>query len=210
MTERKITFPLSLMRAATFSALLGAGAAQAAVAWDEAVNGDLSGDPFAPNVAGLGAGSNGLFGTTGRAGVGGLVDRDYLSFTVPAGHVLAALNVLPGTTTVGGGSFIGLAAGGVVTTDPEGFSAEGLLGWTLYGPDQIGTSLLDAMSVPSLGSTGFEVPLPAGTYTVWIQETAVGTVNYALDLVVAEVPEAPTGLAMLAGLALLGAALRRR
>lgn len=190
--------------------LAAAATAQAATAWNESVQGDLSGDRFAPDVAALGAGSNLLLGTTGRPFAGGPVDRDYLNFTVPAGHVLTGLMVLDGTTTIGGGSFIGLAEGGVVTTDPDGFSAVGLLGWTLYGPDQLGQNLLDSMSAPSLGSTGFALPLPAGSYTVWIQETAVGSVSYALDLTVAAVPEAPTGMALLAGLAMLGAVLRRR
>ena len=40
--------------------------------------------------------------------------------------------------------------------------------------------------------------------------SGAGVANYALELMVVEVPEAPTVLTMLGGLALLGAALRRR
>ena len=192
------------------TAALLAGTAQAATAWDEATNGDLSNNGLAPSFAALVAGSNQVLGTTGRTVAGGPVDRDYLHFTVPAGHVLQSLWVLPGQVTLGGGAFIGLAAGNVVTTPPEGFSAEGLLGWTLFGIDQEGSDILEIMSIPALGSSGFTIPLPAGDYSVWIQETGVGSAVYKLDFMVAEVPEAPTALAMLGGLALLGAALRKR
>lgn len=187
-----------------------AATAPALAAWDESVNGDLSNDGLAPSFAAFVAGSNGLSGTTGRAFSGGPVDRDYLHFTVPAGHVLQSLWVLPGTTSLGGGAFIGLMSGTQFTVPPDTLSAAGMLGWTIFGADQIGSDLFDVMSVPSLDSSGFTVPLPAGDYSLWIQELAVGSAVYNLDFVVAEVPEAPTALAMLGGLALLAAALRRR
>lgn len=192
-------------------ALVAGGTAQAAVAWDESTNGDLSGNGLAPSFAAFAAGGNQLFGTTGRPVAGGEVDRDYLHFTVPAGYALQSLGVLPGTTGLpGAGAFIGLQAGNQVTVAPGGFSAAGLLGWTLFGPDQIGSDLFDSMSISAADSSGFAVPLPAGSYSLWVQETGVGAANYALEFVVVEVPEAPTALAMLGGLALLAAALRRR
>lgn len=207
MSVLKTSCPHALLAAA---ALLAATTTQAATAWDEAVNGDLSGNGLAPSFAAFVAGSNQLFGTTGRAPAGGPIDRDYLRFTVPAGHVLQSLMVLPGNTTLGSGAFIGLMAGPQFTVPPTATTAAGLLGWTLFGIDQEGTDILPAMSVPELGSSGFTIPLPAGDYSLWVQEAAIGTAVYKLDFIVAEVPEAPTGLAMLAGLALLGAALRRR
>jgi hypothetical protein len=205
-----MSFPRPLLGFALAAALLAGTAAQAAVAWDESSNGDLSNDGLAPSFAALVAGSNQLLGTTGRVMAGGAVDRDYLHFTVPAGHVLQSLQVLPGQVTLGGGAFIGLMAGPQFTVPPTTFSADGLLGWTLFGIDQEGTDILEIMSVPALGSSGFSIPLPAGDYSLWVQETSVGESVYKLDFVVAEVPEAPTALAMLGGLALLGAALRRR
>ncbi len=197
------------LRAATAAALLMAGAA-AQAAWNEATDGDLSNNGLAPSFAAFVAGSNLLSGTTGRAAAGGPVDRDYLHFTVPAGHALQALQVLPGTTSLGSGAFIGLMSGSTFTVPPDAASAAGLLGWTIFGVDQIDTDILEVMSFPSFDSIGFTVPLPAGDYSLWIQELAVGTASYRLDFVVAEVPEAPSVLAMLGGLALLGAALRRR
>ncbi len=195
--------------AAAAALLLPATAAQAA-GWNEASNGDLSNDGLAPSFLALTAGSNLLTGTTGRTGAGGPVDRDYLHISVPAGHVLQGLWVQPGTTSLGSGAFIGLMSGSTFTVPPDAASAAGLLGWTIFGVDQIDTDILEVMSFPSFDSIGFTVPLPAGDYSLWIQELAVGTASYRLDFVVAEVPEAPSVLAMLGGLALLGAALRRR
>ena len=199
----------ALQGAVATLALVGTGLAQAAVAWDESVSGDLSGDGLAPSFAALVAGSNTLRGTTGRP-AGGAIDRDYLHISVPAGHALQSLWVRTGTTTIGGGSFVGLMSGSQFTIPPSTFTADGMLGFTLFGPDQLDTDLFDVMSLPSLGSSGFEVPLPAGDYSLWVQETGTGSVSYALEFTVVVVPEAPTVLTMLGGLALLAGALRRR
>lgn len=210
MSAARLSRHTPLLVAAVAAALMAGTAAQAATAWDESVSGDLSNNGLEPSFAALVAGSNQLLGTTGRAVAGGPVDRDYLHITVPAGHVLQAINVLTGTTTIGGGSFIGLQAGAQVTLPVNTFSAEGLLGWTLFGPDQIDTDILGAMSLPANGSSGFEIPLPEGSYALWIQETGIGSVSYALELSVVAVPEAPTAAMLLGGLALLAGALRRR
>lgn len=203
---------LSIRHAVPFAAalLLSAGASHAAVAWDESVQGDLSGNNLAPTLISFAAGSNQLFGTTGVPTPGGQIDRDYFTFTVPAGHVLTALTVLPGNTRVGSGAFIGLMSGSVFTVPPTTFSAEGMLGWTLFGPDQEGENILQAMTQPDSGSSGFELPLPAGNYAIWIQEASVGTAIYRLDANVSAVPEAPTAAALLGGLALLSVAMRRQ
>lgn len=210
MSAKRPSMKSPLVMAMATAALLAGTAAQAATAWDESVNGDLSNSGLEPSFAALVAGSNELRGTTGRAFTAGPIDRDYLHFTVPAGHVLQALNVLAGTVPLDSFSFIGLQAGTRVTLPPDTFTATGLLGWTLFGVDQIGTDLLEPMSLPLNGSSGFTIPLPAGDYALWVQEASVGVSAYALDFVVVEVPEAPTGMAMLAGLALLAGALRRR
>lgn len=188
--------------------LVLAGPVQAAD-WNEGVNGDLSGNGLAPTVVSLASGSTAVRGTTGRAIAGGPVDLDYFTVTVPAGHELSALNVLAGTSTLGDGSFIGLMSGSTFTVPPTTATAAGLLGWTLFSETNIGDDLLGFMSTPSFGSTGFSPPLPAGSYSFWVQETAVGVSTYALSLEVTAVPEPSTALAMLAGLAVLAAARKR-
>lgn len=196
--------------AALSCAIVGlVGAAQAAD-WNEAVNGDFSGDGLAPNVLSLAAGGNAVRGTTGRAFAGGPVDRDYFSVTVPAGHELSELTVLAGTSALGDGSFIGLMSGSTFTVPPTTATAAGLLGWTLFNENNIGDDLLGFMSTPSFGSSGFAPPLPAGSYSFWVQETTVGVSTYAFSLVVTAVPEPSTALFMLGGLAALAAARKQR
>jgi hypothetical protein len=118
--------------------------------------------------------------------------------------------LLPGSVPVLDGSFIGVMEGSTFTVPPETETAEGLLGWTLFGENQIGEDLLNFMATPSFGSTGFTPPLPEGAYTFWVQETGVGVATYGFALTVTAVPEPATALSLLGGLALLSVALRRR
>lgn len=198
---------------------LGLGAAMAAalatapahaIGWNEAIDGDLSNDPLAPTFVALAVGSTTVWGTTGRDVPGGTVDRDYFTITVPDGHQLDAMLLLPGTQTLGGGSFLAIMAGNVFTVPPDTQSAAGLLGWTVFAGENAGSDMLAAMSLPALGSSGFSLPLPAGDYALWVQETDVGVATYGFEFALAPVPEVPSVLAMLAGLSLLGAAMRRR
>lgn len=201
---------MRLPRTAALSViLLAAGAAQAG-GWNEAIDGDLSNNYLAPTpIYTLGLGPNLIAGTTGQS-PDNVVDRDYFSFTVPAGHELTGLWVLAGTEPIGFGSFIGFSAGSVVGVGPEEFTAEGLLGWTLYNGEQVGTNLLVSMNTTEQGSSGYTLPLPAGTYSFWVQEGSYGTGTYNFDLRIAAVPEAPTAvLALIGGLGLLAARRRR-
>lgn len=197
-----------LLSAALLAAGLATGA-QAATVWDEAVSGDLANLGATPTAVGFGLGSNVVRGTTGRDS-GGVVDRDYFTFTLAPGWQIDTITVLPGTTFLGGSgvSFIGMQVGPVMTVDPNSGSATGLLGWWLYNENDIGVDILQQMGA-SPGAVGFSGALPAGTYTVWVQETGTGVANYGFDFSVTAVPEPASVLLMLAGVAGL-AALRRR
>lgn len=194
-------------------ALTGASfSISAATVYDEAGSGDLSNSGLSPTGITVADGSNQIFGTTGRGTAG--IDRDYFTFTISSGFDLASLTVLPGTTS-GGLSFIGLQAGNQVTLPTNTSDATGLLGWWLYGPADINTDLLPEMAVPAQGSSGFSVPLAAGTYSVWVQDFNRGTFNYGFDLAVAPVaatPEPSTyGLALTAlGFAAMAGFHRRK
>lgn len=202
---------LTLVACAAAAALVPATAtAGSPGGWNEAVNGDLSNDGLSPTFVALTEGSNLLTGTTGRSADTGQVDRDYLGITVPAGFELSTMLVLDGTASIGFGSFIGLMAGSTFTVAPDAPDATGLLGWTLYDAGNLGGDLLLFMSPPSFGSTGFTPPLPAGDYSFWIQETGTGVATYNFDMNLVAVPEPATALSLLAGLALLAAARRRR
>lgn len=136
---------------------------------DESVVGDFSDDGFAPTAFLLRAGMTEIVGTFGASGVPDRHDLDYVSVTVPEGHVLTRLVLLD--AYVGGAfSFVALEAGPAVTVPPDNTSVEtSLLGWAHFGSASIGSDLLPEMSV-SPGSVGFRSPLPAGTYSLWIME----------------------------------------
>ena len=178
--------------------------------YDEGISGDLSNAGTAPTVLTFGVGSNQVFGSSGQAG--GVVDRDYFTFTVLPDTFLTGIEVLPGTTSIGAGSlsFIAIAAGNQTSVVPTSGSAAGLLGWTHYGPGDIGTNILDDMNRTTAGSSGFTAPLGPGSYTVWIQETAAGSANYGFDFNLLSVPEPGTWATMLLGFAAVGWQVRRR
>lgn len=188
---------------------LGATSAHATTFWDEATAGDLSNNGLTPTSVTLSLGENLLLGSTGR--IGGIVDRDYFSFVLPAGWQLDTLTVLPGTTALGAApsSFIAVQAGPQVTVNPTGGSAAGLLGWAHYGENDIGTDILGLMGVAP-GASGFAGSLPAGAYSFWIQDTGTGVADYRLSFGVSAVPEPAAWALWLAGLAATAGLVRRR
>ncbi|MCQ9373040.1 hypothetical protein NMQ14_02110 [Methyloversatilis sp. XJ19-13] len=182
--------------------------------FDEDVLGDLSNDHLAPTVLMLGpdgshavAGSNVVTGRIGRAN--GVIDRDYLNFIVPDGYVLKELKVGQQTTFGNQGSFIGLAAGAVMTDPERTPDASALLGYHIYGSADRGQDILDDMAA-AIGTVGFSAPLAAGSYTLWIQETSNGAFRYRMNLVLAPVPEADRAVLLLSGLMLTALVVRRR
>jgi len=190
-------------------AFLYGTAAHGDTIYNESVSGDLSNSGLTPTLLTVAFESNDLFGTTGKTGT--VIDRDYFTFTVPQGLRLTAITVLPGTQTLGalGESFIGIESGPQVTVSTAATDATGLLGWFHYGSGDIGVDILPLMGTSGMGSTGFTAPLPSGTYSFWLQEASVGTVNYGLEFTVAT-PEPASWTMLLTGLtALVGKTARR-
>ena len=184
--------------------------AGATAGWNEAVNGDFSNNGLAPNFVFLQEGISIIKGTSGRAVIDGPVDTDYFTITIPEGFTLDSMEILPGTLSVGDGSFIALMVGPQFTVPPDTQSAQGMLGWSLFGDGNIGSDVLLFMAAPSFGSSGYDTPLPAGQYSFWVQETGVGVATYVFAVQVTAVPEPATALTLLAGLGLLAGALKRR
>jgi hypothetical protein len=193
-----------------------AGAARAAVIWDEAINGPFGDFDHQTQLGPFAAGDNEIRGVVGQTSPG-VFDRDYFSFSVPAGLGLTAINVIDATSAGPlGTSFIGIGAGTAITVGPVPTppDASFLLGWRHYSPDDIGSDILGEIGapMPSMGAAGFTPPLlgPAD-YAVWIQETALCTTcTYDFDFVLSAIPEPASGAVVLAGLALLAGLRRHR
>lgn len=190
----------SVAPAACAAAVILSFDAAAATIHRESADGDLSGNRSAPTVPSVKAGSNDCFGAT--TGAGG-VDRDYATFVVPVGHAFTGLTVLSGTDTSGGVSFIGLQSGAEVTVNPASPTPALLLGWLHYGTHSIGHNILPDMGAEA-GSIGFPGPLPAGTYSLWIQDFGPTRAPYGFRIEISPVPEPRVWILITGGAAVLG------
>lgn len=173
------------------SALIFASSpALADVYWDEAVDGDLSDDRLNPTQGGpLGLGSNLLLASVV------MDDLDYLTFTVPAGAELVAINLLAYDSVPGNRAFFAIQQGTIFTLDPNIPDPSVLLGYALFGETDLGGDLLPILG-SGAGSIGFTGFLPAGDYTLWIQETSEDLASFTMDLVTIPAPGTAALLAM--------------
>lgn len=165
---------------------------QAAI-WDEATDGDLSSVQSAPSLLTLSDGRNSVIGT-----VGGPDGQDWITITVPIGFELSGLELETFGATTDSTAFTGVAAGSVFTGDT--LNAGSYLGYTHFGPGEVGSNLLPRMGTANLAQ-GFVPPLPAGDYAFLIQQTGPVTTAYQFDYLVTSVVPEPScaGLAALSG-----------
>jgi PEP-CTERM motif len=192
---------------ATLCALLVAAPAKATV-YDEAISGDLSNNPAAPNALTLTPGLNSVIGTV--SGFDNGDGQDWVSFTIPTGFVMTSY-INSKYVSADDQGFTGFQSGSSFSGDP--FVAISYA----TNPDltppvsTVGVDLLPLMADPSFapGTTGFTPPLAAGTYTFLIQQGDPVTTGYQFDMTVRSVPEPGSSLCLLGmgGLAIL--ALRR-
>lgn len=172
--------------------------------WNEASQGDLSGNRLAPTGVSLELGSNDLFATTQNG------DLEYLTFQIPAGRAVSSV-YLRAYTGTDGRAFFGLQQGGTFTVAANAASPSDMYGYSHFGPNAVGATVGSdflGQAASAFGAQGFTPPLGAGTYTLWLQQ--LGTpVTYQLDLVVSPVPE-PASTAAAVAAALLGVAVIRR
>ena len=169
MTIRFFLLVISLFY---FSLFLSAG-------HDEGIDGDISGDALNPTVVNLAVGSN-IVKASSVAG-----DREYFTITILPNHELSAINLTEYSGL--GPAFLGFMSGATFTEPPTMTNVGNLLGWT-----HLGTPLEDKLPVMATptGIIGYAIPLPAGTYTFWSQETSTNTSSYTLDFVIREIPSA--------------------
>ena len=162
-------------------------------AFNGTVFGDFSEDGLVPTDIGvLQDGDNSLVAQqAGDNGPEGR-DRDYFTFEVPVGKVLTEI-VLAGfdngdpTDTAG---FIGIVAGNQITTDPTGTDPGNLDGGFIFGSGELGEDILDDLGAGTdqqgTGFPGFELPLPAGVYTIWLNQGADLPATVTLNLKTAD------------------------
>lgn len=198
-----------LLPVMALGALLSSGAW--AASYDEALSGDISGDRLQPTRLILAAGGNLVSGRYGRADAGG-IDVDYLRITLPAGHALTALEVLPGTTHGGGRSFIGVQAGTQLTVTRTAAEPADLLGYAHFTAVSSPLDILADMGDPlgeGFGAQGFAPPLDGADYTFWIMETqASEAFDYRFNFQVSAVPLPPAVVGL--SCALLSLVVTRR
>lgn len=162
--------------------------AQGFTLYDEAQNGDVSDDANNPTSLMLEAGRNDVSGVVVEG------DIDYVTVNVPTGLELSALNLMNfvSNTRV---SFVGVQQGAVFTEPPNETDVGELLGYVLFGSNELNANILPAIG-RGMGAQGFVGPLPAGDYTFWIQEIGSDPTNYTFSFVttsaaVANEPEVP-------------------
>lgn len=146
---------------------------------NETTDGDLSTDPNAPTSLLLSVGSNLLTGTTGN--IGGIVDRDYVTFNIPPGFALTGLNLLGFNP-----NNLAFASFNTGTTSfvPSGATALLFLAGIHIDGSMLGTNLMPVFVSTSV--TGNSLPAPMlgpGDYTFLIQQTSPITQSYILDFI---------------------------
>lgn len=177
-----------------------ATSAYGAVMWDEALDGDLSGDYQNPTVVFPAAVNNQVLFSSVSA------DREYFTLTINPGEQLAAV-IVDAWTSVDDLSFLAVASGSVFPTPPTapGPDPTTMLGYAHFGAPDLGLDILQAIGAGA-GSQGFSGPLGPGDYTFWAQETGPNAAAATLNFVIT--PEPST--ALLIGAGLLGLASFRR
>jgi hypothetical protein len=173
---------------ATSLLLLGLTAsANAAVVWDESINGLLSTNPNTPTPLVFSDGSN----IVNASVFGGAQNRDYITFTVPAGSTLTACNLL--LWSIDDTGFCAVNAGNT-SVIPSNQSITFWLAGIHVTQSLVGTDLFDAMhdasvTLEALGAS----QLDPGEYTLVVQQVTAILEEYSLEFVMsASVPTAPS------------------
>lgn len=154
--------------------------AHAGVFYDESVSGDLIGDFASPFAGGnLSVGVNTISGSSVST------DRDYITFTIPAGMSVTSMT-LSSFVSTDDRIFLALTAG-TSSIDPDTAPSNlgGMLGYGHPGTANttllLGTDILDDLAAGP-GAAGFSTPLASGSYTLWIQQTNGQNVDYGFAL----------------------------
>ena len=192
---------LALMLALIVTATAGAD-----VVYDEADDGDLSGDNLNPTMVTLSDASSNVNSKVIASTTFDPLDRDFFTITIPDGYLLD--QIMWGLyDTTEDQSFFAIAAGNTV---PSTTNSSLLLGTALIGAGDVANDVLQKLGEANLGGTGFTGPLGPGDYSFWFQENAAD-VNYGMTFILAPdaVPE-PASALLISTLGLACVVRRRR
>jgi len=140
--------------------------AGAAIVWDEGTNGDLSSNPAAPTPVVLLVGSNELLGTVN----GNPLDRDYITFTIPANQQLSHLTLI--ALSPNNLAFASFNSGSTSFAPSAATNASFLSGIHLDGND-VGDDLMLYFDTRNVTTNSLPLPmLGPGTYCWLIQQTS--------------------------------------
>ena len=152
--------------------------ATAATIWDESVNGDLSSNAAAPTPVTFAMGSNTIIGTLSSAGG---IDRDYITFTIPADVKLSAIHVL--SQSPSNLAFTAVNAGATSFVPSSTTIGSFLAGYHISAAD-IGSNVLDRYVDSSVTTNSLPAPeLGPGTYCFMSQQTNAINQTYSLEFV---------------------------
>jgi hypothetical protein len=163
--------------ATAFLCLALAVPAAAATIWDEGTNGDLSTDPATPTLITFAPGSNTIIGSVS----GTPLDRDYITFTIPAGKVLTHLWLHTWDPDDYGFSAFNAGSTGLV---PSGATnASFLSGIHLSGGD-VGMDLMVFFNTRKVTTNALPQPqLGPGTYCWMVQQLGPFVESYEMEFV---------------------------
>lgn len=191
-TSHRRLFSCGLRRrlSAALAMIAMGGTALAGSGYDEAVSGDLSTNPLAPTALSFSPGDNVVTGTVTSGAPSDT--RDYFTFTVPAGSQLTGifLNDWRDFTSGANGNrgFMHIDNGS--TSVVPGFDTMlDFLGGTHVDRSvapTAATNLLNLMAAASAGGTGFTAPLPAGAYTINIQQAGPQRIRYTVTIALSQ------------------------
>ncbi|ACK71948.1 conserved hypothetical protein [Gloeothece citriformis PCC 7424] len=186
-------------------------ALKAALIYDEAVNGDLSGNHLSPTkLPDLTAGENEIhiiINNTELAADQVNKDLDYFTVTLPKNLSLTQL-ILKDYVLGDDAAFIAIQKGSIFTENPSFPNPSNILGFTEVGTNpadsvvNVGEDLLPLMGLnqnrpdlpngyPSPNPIGFTAPLASGNYAFWVQQSSFTdpSTQITLNFVTASVPE---------------------
>lgn len=173
------------MRARSLAWLILVGALMvpaAALAHDEAVDGDLSNDAAAPTPLVFGLGANVV---AGRVTTSAPADtRDYITFTIPAGRQLTGLRLV---SWVSGNTGFHAINAGATSFQPSSATDNNFLGGDHVNPAIWVFDLVELLDGDTAG-VGTTAPLGPGTYSYVIQETGPQLSDYRIEFIVSAAP----------------------